>query len=156
MIFPYRLEDYWDRKLGSFVYVERPHIPVKLISPDGRGVVVPALVDSGADISFIGSVYAKFLEIDIKSGAFNPCQGLSGLADCFSHEGITIEISDGQASHRFEICADFAESWEHDFIILGRKDVFERFHVTIDEAKKQVELNLHKSEKGKTGQRPKT
>lgn len=140
MIFPYRAEDYYDRRTHSWIVLERPHIWAKIIHADGRAVSVPALIDSGADVSLIGPIYAAFLGIDIKSGTYDPCNGLTGEADCYLHEGIAIEISDGKSTHQFEISADLTESWEHDFIILGRKDVFERFKVVIDESLKQIEL----------------
>jgi len=120
--------------------IELPHIPITLIGPGGREVEVLALVDSGADISYLGPQHAHFLGIDIRSGLLDQCTGIGGANDCYYHSGITIEVG----SHRLKIGAHFAESWPHNFAILGRKDFFERFKVTIDELRKLVSLTPHK------------
>ena len=154
MVFKYRALPRWDDK-GNPVKVKKPVIEVTFRKfseskdENNREVRVLALVDSGADISFIPLEIAQTLRLDVDQSE-TKILTIAGVASVYQTK-VHVEIPrKGKLPIDIGmIHADVMphESGEHapDYIILGRKDFFEKFEVTINETAQTIILrDIHK------------
>ena len=114
-----------------------PIIPIKI----GR-LAVDAYVDSGAFVSIFSVQDANFLGIDYQKGQKSLMKvGDGNLIPVFLH---TLPIQIGHIS--FNATIGFSTRLGIGFNLLGRKDIFNRFVVIFDDAKKKVNFlpNRHR------------
>jgi hypothetical protein len=123
----------------TFPYFEdRPHIPL-VVEYKGKPIRFLPLLDSGADFSIFYRVHANELGINWTEG-----------------EDIHLVNADGSSFHakqfRMKIFIEgfpvFARLCFVDKVfnctpVLGRRDIFHNFIITIDERAKNVELRSH-------------
>lgn len=153
--FKYRSIPKWDKD-GNEIRNKKPVIEVifrkysdRTDPETNREIRLLALIDSGADWSFLPLEVAELLHLDIeKEGA--KIMTIGGNVDAFQAK-VYIEIP--LDSHfplqvgminvyimPFEVGKNYQQ-----FVILGRKDFFEKFEVTINETGQYVTLkDLHK------------
>lgn len=155
LFFRYRSVPKWDKD-GNPIRNKKPVIEVVFRkysdskNPEtNREIRLLALVDSGADWSFLPLEIAEILRLDIeKEGA--RIMTISGESDVFSAK-VHIEIpsqsflplSVGTINVHvmpYEVGKNYQQ-----LVILGRKDFFEKFEITINESAQHVILkNIHK------------
>ena len=113
---------------------------------------VPALIDSGADVSFLPLKIANLLRLDIDE-ADEKILTISGEAHVFTSK-VYVEIprtgmrpvSIGTIDvHIMQKEVD--EKYLYKLIILGRRGFFDKFKITFNESAKYITLqNIHKDE----------
>lgn len=159
--FRYRSIPRWDKD-GNLIRSKKPVIEVtfrKYSDPKNPEtnpeVRMLALIDSGADWSFLPLEVAEILHLDIeKEGA--KIMTIAGDADVFSakvHVEIPLDshfpLNVGMVNVHimpYEVGKNYQQ-----LVILGRKDFFEKFEVTINESRQYVMLkDLHKERVEKT------
>lgn len=103
--------------------VKRPNAVVT-VSNKGQSYTLDMLVDSGADISIIPKVTGESLGLEIKSEKeIETIGGIGGSIPIVIRE---IDLKIGSE----EFSAKIGWSLEEDIIpILGREDIFDRFHI---------------------------
>ena len=110
---------------------KRPAIPVHFSNGD-ETAEIPALVDSGADMSSIDYRWAKLLNLDT-SGNRTKSYGITGSVETIvSH--VDVELYKGHEYHSMNIPIR---------ILLGRKGFFDKFKITIDEIGQKVTLRVN-------------
>jgi len=115
-------------KIGKVKY---PIIEVKI--GDSKFKSIMALVDSGANISVFKRSYMKEIGIDMEDVKEDNISGVGGKMDIYIHE-IKFEV----AGRKFKGRACFAKDPKWRTNILGRLDVFNKFHITFIEEKEVV------------------
>ena len=114
---------------------DRPHIPVT-IEYNGNRVKFLPLLDSGADYSVFYKSDALRLGLDWNKGEsiiFNNADGSTFTAKKFL---LPIEIK----GETFKTIICFVENKESYMPLLGRKDIFNHFYITLCEKEKYTEL----------------
>lgn len=148
--FKYKGIPRWDDK-GNQYYVKKPVIEVTFRrfseskdTEKNREVRMLALIDSGADWSFIPLEIAQTLRLDIdKSNA--RILTIAGETSVYQTK-LHVEIPrKGKLSVDVGMINAYVmphESGKHvpEYVILGRKDFFEKFEVTINESKQTITL----------------
>jgi len=149
IIFKYKAIPRWDDK-GNKITIKKPVIEVTFRrfseskTEDNREIRMLALVDSGADISFIPLEIAQALRLDIDESD-NKILTIAGIADVYQTK-VYVEIPrKGKLPIDVGIIhADVMthESGKHviDYVVLGRKDFFDKFEVTINETAQTITL----------------
>lgn len=122
---------------------KRPAIPVHFSNGD-ETAEIPALVDSGADMSSIDYRWAKLLNLDT-SGNRTKSYGITGSVETIvSH--VDVELYKGHEYHSMNIPIRIlfvTESTPYTPTLLGRKGFFEKFKITIDEIGQKVTLRVN-------------
>ena len=124
MVFPYK------NTAGQFY----PIIKLSLIYQETK-FTIEALVDSGANISVFGADIAESLGVKIESGKRIFLGGVGGRILGYEHK-IDMEL----AGKRFNAKVVFSAEYVVSFNLVGRADVFDKFTICFDEARKQLEL----------------
>ena len=117
----------------------RPVIPIEI---EYNNLVTPyeVLVDSGADICIFNSQIAEVLEIDVLKGIKSQINGITGFPeDIYIH---TIHIKLG--SKHYKIDVGFIRISNTSYGVLGQKGFFDKFKVSFDLKKKEIELKPRK------------
>lgn len=153
IVFKYKAIPRWNKK-GNPVKIKKPVIEVTFRrfseskAKDNREIRMLALVDSGADVSFIPLEIAQALRLDIDESE-EQILTIAGIANVFQTK-VHVEIPrKGKLPiHVGMIHADvMPQESEHapEYVILGRKDFFEKFEVTINENSQTIILrDTHK------------
>lgn len=115
-------------KIGKVKY---PIIEVKI--GDSKSKSIMALVDSGAIFSLFERSCGEDIGIDIEKGTEDDVTGVGGKMDIYIHE-IKLEV----AGKEFKGRACFAKDPRWRTNILGRLDIFKKFHITFIEEKEVV------------------
>ena len=157
LYFRYKSIPRWDIN-GTPIYIRKPIIEIifrkhaeRKDSDDNREVRINALIDSGADWSFIPLEIANTLRLDIDKSD-NRLLTVAGEMSVYQTK-IHLEIP-RRGGYPLVVGTINAyvmpeESGEKmpNFIILGRKDFFEKFEVTINETAKSITLkDVHKDQ----------
>lgn len=118
-----------------------PMIDVKLTGPRG-GLMVKALVDSGATFSIFQPEIAGYLGIPIRAGKVLHFQGIAGRILGYLHK---IPMKVNQES--FDCYIAFSPELETSFNILGRNNFFLPFLITFNEKHQKVIIEKNTSGK---------
>ena len=149
IVFKYKVIPRWNEQ-GKPIIVKKPVIEITFRKfseskgEDNREVRMLALIDSGADISFIPLEIAQTLRLDIDESD-NKILTIAGITSVFQTKVyVEIPIKGKRPVDVGMIHADVMphESGEHipEYIILGRRDFFEKFEVTINETFQTITL----------------
>lgn len=155
LYFHYKSLPHWSKE-GKLVYIKKPVIEVtfrkfsETKSPENREMRMNALVDSGADWSFLPKEVADALRLDIQT-TDQRILTIAGDTNVFASK-VYAEI---QRYGKLSIPIGFInvhvmphtveETQVPHFVILGRKDFFEKFEITINEPAQFITLkNIHK------------
>lgn len=154
LIFKYKGVPRWDEK-GVPYLVKKPVIEVtfrrfsELKDENNREIRMLALVDSGADVSFIPLEIAQTLRLDVDQSEARILT-IAGIAKVFQTK-VHVEIP-RKGKLPVDIGMIHADVMPHEtgdrmpeYVILGRKDFFEKFEVTINETAQTIILrDIHK------------
>jgi len=120
------------------VDIRTPSIPVNLKGRAKMGIDVYALVDSGADVSIIPKALAEVLNLDL-SGKTSTSHGIAGeLKVKESKMRVMLKKRLHGQIHSYKIPVQVILTGEEPPIILGRRGFFDKFIITIDEAKQKI------------------
>lgn len=147
---------------GKITYVKKPVIEVtfrkfsEVKGPENREMRMNALIDSGADWSFIPREIATALHLDVDQ-ADEKILTIAGHTNVYTSK-VYVEIPRfGKLPVSVGMVNVHVMPHEVDnmqvphFIILGRKDFFEKFEITINESAQYVVLkDIHKDQSKKT------
>ena len=97
---------------------------------------LPAVVDSGADMTTFSYGLAKFFGVEPETGLKSEVVGINGKSTTFVHEGFTVHLGGYDIAMR----VSFLKTAPPGLGILGRKVIFEHFKVTFDDTAKIIEL----------------
>ena len=120
--------------------VLRPTLPVYLINKEnGAETGYLALLDSGADYCIFHASIGEAVGIDISSGAKMEYVGVSGIKQAAYFHNVALSIG----GWKFDCYAGF--SYDFDKIqmpygVLGQDGLFDKFKVTLDVNKLEIEL----------------
>lgn len=155
--FKYKTE-YVPNQDGEYVPVEKPKIEVvfrrfsETKREDNREFRTFALVDSGADYSFLPKQIAELLHLDIDESdqRVYTVNGETNVWTSKVHVEIPLRgkrpIQVGMIDLHI-MPHDVEEKYLQKLIILGRKDFFDKFAITINEHTKSITLvDTHKDE----------
>lgn len=118
--------------------VYRPLIPVQFL-PEGdtEPFCFEVLVDSGADICIFPAEIGELIGLDIYSGVRRNVSGITGASEPYYVHDIRLSVG-GQ---RFSLEAGFMFNPPKDWYgVLGQKGFFDKFKVSFDYAKKEIEV----------------
>ena len=161
LFFRYRSVPKWDKD-GNLIRNKKPVIEVVFRkysdskNPEtNREIRLLALVDSGADVSFLPLEVAETLHMDMEKEGVK-IMTIGGEIEAFSakvHAEIPLDshfpLRIGTL-HVSIMTHEVGKNYQQ-FVILGRKDFFEKFEVTINETGQYVMLkDLHKEQTKKT------
>lgn len=118
---------------------DRPHIPIDLQYGARRRRFLP-LLDTGADCSLFHRSDATYLDLPWEKGTPLELSNADGTAFAARQFELTAFIEG--MSFPVRIC--FVENLAADKPLLGRRDFFEQFLITINERERYVELRYHK------------
>lgn len=123
---------------GKGVY--KPKILVRFSRlSNSLGQETHALIDSGADISYLPTYMADYLGIPYRRFQLKSVTTLAGLRKVY-HSKVDIHLP-ADNEEKFSIPVQIpSDNNERDIPILGRKGFFERFKITFDEREKRVVL----------------
>lgn len=113
----------------------RPVIPIEI---HHHNLIVPyeVLVDSGADISVFDASLADVIGIDVIKGIKKQIIGATGFPeDMYLH---TILVKVGNLKFKIEV--GFMNISTNSYGIVGQKGFFDKFKVSFDLNKKEIEL----------------
>ena len=111
-----------------------PIIPVGLIR--GKETVrTEALVDSGANISIFHGEFCRELGLKSENGEKKVFQGIGGKINGYIH---TVHLNVNE--HIFPCRVAFSDEMITGLNIIGREDFFNKFVVTLDDVKSELEL----------------
>lgn len=120
----------------KFPYFEgRPHIPVKFICR-GKSTRFLPLLDSGADFSVFYKSDAMRIGLDWKKGKKVNLENADGTS--FKARQFNLEMAIEEYTFKARIC--FLDENKSSIPLLGRKDIFEHFKITIHDLEGYVEL----------------
>jgi hypothetical protein len=120
-----------------------PSIPVIFVGEKNRQEFI-ALLDSGADISFIPKGIAEILGLKIEGIPITPAYGISVTINTVQTK-MGIIVGRGSITEHFIIPVKVALD-QYDFPpILGRFGFFDKFSITFDESEKHVTLKRAKN-----------
>jgi len=88
------------------------------------------LIDSGATAVRMGAHVAQLIGLDLTDAPAQPI-AVGGARVEGRMAQIDLEISDGAASHRWEVPVWFCDPWQPAFGLLGRTGFLDNFIVTI-------------------------
>jgi hypothetical protein len=111
-----------------------PLIPVRLKYLKTQNNYL-ALIDSGASVSIFKTDVAEYLGIDIEKGSEIELRGAGGWLKGYIHN-LSAEV----AGKKFKCQVVFSRDYLVPLNIIGRRNFFENFRITFDEAKKSVIL----------------
>lgn len=117
----------------------RPVIPIEI---ECNNLITPyeVLIDSGADICIFNSQIAEVLGIDLLKGIKSQVNGITGFPeDIYIH---TIRIKLGGKHYRIDV--GFIQMSNTSYGVLGQKGFFDKFKVSFDLKKKEIELKPRK------------
>lgn len=147
---------------GTITHVKKPVIEITFRpfseskSAENREVRVNALIDSGADWSFLPLEIANALHLEIDTSDMKVLTIAGNISVYTSKVYVEIPrhgkppISVGDVSVHI-MPKEVDERQSPNFVILGRKDFFEKFEVTINETAQYITLrDIHKNETKKT------
>lgn len=130
IIFKYRKEQGTVEKI-----VYRPVADVEFQSKDGSWIEVHPYIDSGADITLIPLSFGRLLGFEVDEEKIKQLKGIGGDTIPVDFKIVPIKIG----NHVFNITA--AWSLKEDVpSILGRKDIFDNFHINFKQDKKIIEF----------------
>ena len=119
---------------------KRPAIPILFFNGEKK-YEMPALIDSGADMSAIDSRWASWLNLDM-SGHRTKSYGISGSVETVI-SNVSIEVAKGHEHYSFNIpirVLIMGDSDPYAPTLIGRKGFFEQFKITIDESSQKIVL----------------
>ncbi|MFZ1077552.1 MAG: hypothetical protein WAN47_09030 [Nitrosotalea sp.] len=153
--FHYKSLPHWDKN-GKLINIKKPAIEITFRkfsekkSLENRELRLNALVDSGADRSFLPKEVTDALRLDIQTtdqkiltiaGDTNVFES-KVYAEIQRYEKLPIPIG---ILNVFVMPHNVKETQVPHFVILGRKDFFEKFEVTINESAQYITLkDIHK------------
>lgn len=156
LYFKYKSLPRWDKE-GKLYYVKKPCIEVifrkysESKDEQNREIRLNALIDSGADWSFLPLEIAETLRLDIDKGE-HKILTVGGEQSVFSSK-VHLEIPI-KGSSPLIVGTINVDIMPHEigkkmaqFVILGRKDFFEKFEITINESAQYVILKDVHSER---------
>jgi hypothetical protein len=163
IVFKYKSIPRWDDQ-GRSIAIKKPVIEVTFRrfseskDENNREVRMLALVDSGADISFIPLEIAQTLRLDMDESE-NKILTIAGITNVYKTK-VHVEIP-RKGKLPVDIGLIHAGVMPHEsgkytpeYVILGRKDFFEKFEVTINETAQTIILrNIHKDRSKPTKRR---
>ena len=154
MVFKYKVIPRWDED-GNPIIVKKPVIEITFRrfseskSKDNREVRMLALIDSGADVSFIPLEIAQTLRLEVDESDLKimTIAGITSVYQTKVHAEIPIK-----GKRPVNIGMIHADVMPHEtgddapnYVILGRRDFFEKFEVTINELAQTITLrDIHK------------
>ena len=118
--------------------IRTPTIPIILKGNSETPIEVYALIDSGADVSVIPKALAEVLDLDL-SGKEEISYGIAGEIKV-KNTIMEITIQKPREQYNFSIPVQVVLEGEDPPIILGRNGFFDRFIISIDEARKKIKL----------------
>ncbi len=159
--FHYKSLPHWNKE-GKLVYIKKPAIEItfrkfsEIKSSENRELRLNALIDSGADRSFLPKEIADALHLEIQTsdqriltiaGDTNVLES-KVYAEIQRYGKLPVPIG---FLNVFVMPHTVKETQVPHFVILGRKDFFEKFEVTINESGQHITLkDVHKDREKKT------
>ena len=131
---------YMDTSNPDGTTLKRPAIPVLFFNGDKR-YEMPALIDSGADMSAIDSRWANWLNLDM-TGCRTRSYGISGSVETVISK-VGIEVSRGHEDYTLDIpirVLVLGEADPYAPTLIGRRGFFDQFRITIDESSQKIVL----------------
>lgn len=120
----------------KFPYFEdRPHIPITLVYKKTRRRFLP-LLDSGADFSVFHKADAMRLGLNWKEGKAIELENADGTS--FKAKEFKLQLEIERLKFKVSVC--FVDKPGTTMPLLGRKDIFKHFKITINESQKEVTL----------------
>lgn len=118
-------------------YVPRPIIPLSIII-GGKRLRYEALIDSGADYTIFPAALGLLAGLNIKEGKKESIMGVSGSTMTVYFHHILVNVG----GYEIKVYSGFAEAMNQDPGILGQSGFFNKFQVSFDLKKKEVEIKL--------------
>ena len=117
----------------------RPYIPVKIHFKHGTEEVY-ALLDSGADLTFIPLYIARQIGLQLKPKKMQKVFGVGGEVDCYNTQATLIfDMAEGEFSlTRVNVLVPDQDSFM--YTLLGRDTIFPHYKITFDESKQNTIL----------------
>jgi len=158
--FKYKALPRWTKE-GKEVQIKKPVIEVvfrkfseRRDAEKNREVRMLALVDSGADLSFIPMEVAEYLRLDIDKSEF-PILTAAGRTSVYKTQ-VHVEIPRrGKLPipigllNAFVMPTETGKYMPH-YVVLGRQDFFDKFEITINERAQTIRLKRLHSDEVKT------
>lgn len=118
---------------------QRPLVALHAIAPNGRRIVVDALVDSGADLTLFTPAAAELLELDLTHIPETPISSAFGTVDSYQAVPLQLELRRPPDSLAWSANVGFVKR-HLTYCILGTRGFFEFFRFHYDVAHSQFEL----------------
>lgn len=130
IIFKYRKEEGSTEKI-----VYRPVADVEFKSKDGEWIELHPYIDSGADITLLPLSLGRLLEFEIDKSRIIELKGVGSDTIPVILKDVPIRIGD------YEFDVRIAWSLKEDVpSLLGRKDIFDHFHVLFKQDERVIEF----------------
>lgn len=112
-----------------------PTVPLLVKYKESDWLPATALIDSGAVLSLFQGEIARMLRIRLEEGKKIFPRGIGGHICAYIHK-VNLRLGEEE----FQADVAFSDELMAGVNLLGRKDVFEKFHVSFDEQSKKVVL----------------
>lgn len=115
----------------------RPLLPVKINYKRGSEDVL-ALLDSGADFTFIPRHIASEVGLQLKPKNMMEVTGVGGMVQVFKTQATLVFMIDDEEIALTRVNVLVPEEPDFRFTLLGRDTIFKEFVITFDEYEKKV------------------
>lgn len=122
--------------------VKRPILELEIKNPHGRTVVVPAVIDSGADTTTLNRQYADFLGVDLSRAKEREIIGI-GENKVPTHVS-SFRFKIRQLDIEMEVPAWYVDS-KHVNVLLGQEVFFEMFKIKFEKDHDMFEVTKSKN-----------
>lgn len=116
----------------------RPLVPVRFIYKDKATLPILAMVDSGADYSYVTSEVADLLGIKLNKEKSVRSFGVDGALFLAYESAVELELG----GHRFTAKVLFADKLGAFKVILGQKDFFSKARIVFERYKWNLEVTF--------------
>lgn len=122
----------------KFPYFEdRPHIPIKIVYKRKTTRFLP-LLDSGADFSVFHKTDALRIGVDWEKGEVIELENADGSSFKARQFRLNLEIE----GYKFKARICFVDSKKVSMPLLGRRDIFKHFTISIRDSEKMVSVHV--------------
>ncbi len=119
----------------------RPVIPVS-IEHQSRSISYEVLVDSGADFCIFDAQIGELLGIDVESGVVQKVGGITGDVQLYFLHTVTLRVGGWPYTTAVGFLPAIAKIG---YGVVGQNGFFDRFIVTFDYDKEEIELKERRS-----------
>ena len=117
--------------------VKCPILELEIQDRNGQKIIVPAVIDSGADTTTLNSQYAKFLGIDLSKAREKQIMGIG--EDKVATKVSVFEFKIKQMDIKMKVPAWYVNS-KHVNILLGQEIFFELFKIKFEKDHDMFEI----------------